>query len=156
MQRQYRCKNNFYWLKITSYLNIQFSGTFSLGKDSIACCPIINIALNKDVNTNKSIQDVKYISDKISVSGSFFYNGTINGRDYWLKFGGELAIWYSPNQYWKIGNKKDIGTTWSYIASSWRDYSSACPKESKNYWSYYNDNWISTNVLQLSCSIMGK
>ena len=137
---------------------------------SIACCPIISIGLNDGLGLGyfgsnvKNLQDVRYISDKIPVSGSFFYNGTINGRDYWLKFGGGLAIWHSPDsQDWIIGRENDIGTTWSIFT---RDSKSICPKDFKNdwlaligqSWYYYNGlnaKWITTNVLELTCKVMG-
>ena len=81
--------------------------------------------------------------------GIYSYNGTINGRDYWIKVGGGRAIWYYPQfKDWAIGEEKKLGSNFRSITS----YSeSTCPNNSKNGWKYYDNGWISTNDVQLNC-----
>ena len=108
---------------------------------SIACCPTISIVLGSDV---KNIQ--------VEYEGLYSYNGTINGRDYWVKFEGGSAIWYIPDfKDWAIGEEMDLGSkTCSAQTSS--DLESTCPKNAKNDWNYLDDDkWMSTNDVQLNC-----
>ena len=87
----------------------------------------------------------------LEYEGIYNYNGTINGRDYWVKVGGGRAIWYYPQfKDWAIGEEKKLGSNFRSITSI-SDSESTCPNNSKNDWNYWNNGWISTNDIQLNC-----
>ena len=108
---------------------------------SIACCPTININLAGDV---KKIQSKS--------EGIYSYKGTINGRDYWVKVGGDTALWYigPDSKEWVIGPEIKLGENWGYIFSI-SNLASTCPTNSKNDWQYTNGEWILTDDVQLTC-----
>ena len=107
---------------------------------SIACCPTININLAGDVKNKQGSRE-----------GVYVHNGTINGRDYWVKVGGGNAMWYYPRyKHWLIGPEKVLGSENSAI-SSVEDLESTCPHNLKNNWIYFDEGWISTNDVELLC-----
>lgn len=62
----------------------------------------------------------------------FSYNGTINGKYYWIKNGGGQAIWYYPEfKIWAIGQENNLGTLTKDMFSAFR---SICP--TSDYWKY--------------------
>ena len=105
----------------------------------IACCPTINISLSGDVKNRQG-----------SLEGVYTYNGIINGRDYWVKVGGGMAIHYYPGfKEWTIGISNSESIFRSFVQSS---SNSTCPNNAENNWTYYYvDDWISTSEIHLNC-----
>ena len=107
----------------------------------------MNLKLSGNVNNTRG-----------EYNGVYSYNGTINGKYYWIKNGGQ-AIWYNPEfQLWMIGTENYLGTQWHHMHGS---NDSTCPKSYKlnskwEYWGFslntYTWSWIDTTTdFKLSC-----
>ena len=107
---------------------------------SLACCPTIDVVIGDDVRNILGGES----------EGVYSYNGTFNGRDYWVKVGKDTVLWYVPQLAGWVISPKTNNTQWSNGAI-YLNYDSICPKNSKNYWAFHGNTWISTIDVQLNC-----
>ena len=64
----------------------------------------------------------------------------VNGKSHWLQDSGTNAIWYDkPNEGWKIGTQKDIG---SNVASIKTSEDVAGPQEATTWHYIISGKWI--------------
>ena len=74
----------------------------------------------------------------------FLQEDKINNKVYWIHQSGYRAIWWSPNDYWNIGNFSDLGKTYTGIYGP--KHNDSPPNLIKNGWQYHNGaNWLDTN-----------
>ena len=60
-------------------------------------------------------------------------------------------MWYYPKyKDWLIGQEKNLGSNLRSITTS-GNLESTCPHNLKNNWQYFDEDWISTNDVQLIC-----
>merc|ERR1711879_535523 len=75
-------------------------------------------------------------------------SGWINGRIYWYKIDGDLALWWDITIHkWRIGSSRDLGSNKGYIASN---PGSACPT-SNSLFGYYDGSLESINTASIQC-----
>ena len=92
---------------------------------------------------------------KLSISGEaqqhqsgkggtyFLQEDKINHKPFWIHQSGGKAIWWNPNDNWKVGTIKNLGTSTSGIYGPSNNDSP--PNQITNGWRYHKSGWHDTN-----------
>ena len=114
------------------------------GKGSKSCCQAIDLIMETDFGFGGN-------------QGLYKYNGTINGRGYWIMENkntakwGKKAMWYKDG-YWHIGGEDLLGGKDSWSISSLMNENSKCPTDEDLEWEYLKQNeWKPTSDMYFHC-----
>ena len=92
------------------------------------CCNQLNLTLQGDAAAT-----VGYLE------GTYDFAGTVNGRDYWTKGGGQvMALWYSIMNGWRMFTEGSLGGSSGSVFGP----DTKCPRDQADGWEHYDGSAI--------------